>query len=322
MFVDGKFVCADMDLSEFVRDQDFDNFVKVKAYLASLAKKRYVSEEYKMHLIREDLIYLAQRGDLRSLAMYLEMEEKEKLLSELVEKAKAIEAKNGPKTPEEWLVVANLHINDYMNVAINDDINTVKKLNKQLDWLWVRYNELLDQRDHCRYWDPFTAERFSKEEFKEYVVNARRQYCWYMNFVSSGPYANAIKQAMVGYYERYVATKNPVDIWTFAELTHSPAKFYMEYEVAEKRTGTEYCSWKLEDKLVREYGKSRKSCDLIENFIRAKTLDIYGPQGLVASVKYDRDIEKQIHATGNQIYTVRPLATTTSTSGRDRLGNA
>lgn len=272
--------------------------------------------------VREDLIKLARRGELRSLALYLSIEKESKLKEDLVLKAKEIENRVGEKTPEEWEVIAALHENDRVNVIIDDSINTVKKLNLEMSRLWTRFNEYENEYDHFRYVDPFDETEYSKEEFKHLVLSSLHKCRWYYKCMQGGPYSDAIKQAQIGYYERYFKYKDSFDLYSFLELNRQPLKFYRENKILERVDGGKcYSRWELVKFLKKDYKNLKNDSGIIGRFCVLRGIDLIDEElGLLNWLKFGKKIKATIKNTAKE--TLRCIKSSSNKADNLDLGKS
>ena len=252
--------------------------------------------------VRDDLIKLAKKGEVRSLALYLSIEKADKLDKELVAKAQEIETKAGEKTPEEWEVIAAPHINDPINVIVGDKINTIKKLNSETSRLWTRFNEYENEYDHFRYVDPFDEIEYSKEEFKSLVIGTLNKCRWYYKCMQGGVYSDAIKQAQIGYYERFFKYKDSFDLYSFLELNRQPLNFYRENKILESIDGGKcYAKWELVKFLKKDYKNLKKDGGIIGKFCVMRGIDLIdGELGLLNWLKFGKEIKRTIKNTAKE----------------------
>ena len=309
---ENKFVFEGVDYDRMEDEKLLYEFVKLYSYYVSDFRYCYKTTRQamrkKFEKIKQNVMDLAERGSLKALSFYLNQEEKAEWDDRLVAIAKRIEGRGDLKTPEEWEVIAALHVYDQVYVIIDSEIDTVKKLNEAIESEWFRFNELEYERDHGRYFDPFNdlyrTNRYSKEDFDDLVNASYRKCNWFYQCLKTGAYADALKHAQIGYYGRYMKKESVVDLWHFLELKKSPYDLYFETEELKKLTGGDYylgdCHFfailKKEARkkfFNRILHKNKSQESILDGFAFARSMNLLGKaSGFVGVGKYDKKIDQ------------------------------
>lgn len=284
---DPNFVYQKINLKRMEKtDKLKDFFVIYSRLLAS----------YDFEDVKNDLIKLAKNNVYKALSLYLNLEKNDKIDKELILKAREIEAKVGEKTPEEWEVVASLHVNDRINVIIDNSINNTKELNFEMGRLWNRYDEYKNEYDHFRYVDPFDEIKYTKKDFEKLIMETLNKCRWLYKCMQGGEYSNAIKQAQIGFYERYFKYRDTYDLYSFLELDKQPLNFYRENnKLNEIDGGKLYSKYELAKFLKKDYKSIKKSSDIIDKFCVLKGIELIGGEsGFIDWLRFANKIKTMI----------------------------
>lgn len=307
-----KFEFKGVDYDKKEDEELLYEFLKLYSYYISdrsyVYKTTRKAMKEKFDKIKDKVVDLAKRGSLKALSFYLNQEDKDDWDEELVEIAKKIESREGLKSPEEWEVVAGLHVYDRVYIIIDDEVDTIKKLNRAMAYEWVRFNELENEYDHGRYYDSmkdyYQLHRYSREEFQDLVGASRRKCNWLYQCLKTGTYADAIKHAQLGFYGRYMKDRDIKALWQFLELKKSPYDFYFETDELKKLTGGNYylgdCHFfailkkearkKFFDKVLH---KNKNEESIVDGFAFARSMNLLGESsGFVGVGKYDKKIDQ------------------------------
>lgn len=229
-----------VDFARREREDLTEEFIKYYAYFVSGNIVRHKGEVRKRFVkIRGHMIDLSKRGSMKALAFYLFNEEQENLDKNLVAVAKAIESKPSYKTPEEWEVIAGLHINDRVYVMING-IETTKELNRAVAWAWAMFNELEYERDHGRTVNFYTGEKHTKDEFDDVVTQTLRRFGWLCERMRETDFGRAIAHAQIGHYGRYLRSQDVSDMWQYLEVTKSSYDICLPRETMKNEFSVDY----------------------------------------------------------------------------------
>ncbi len=207
-------------------------------------------EAYKT--IKPQLSFLAKQGYDKAIARYLFLEDPENWDAEIVAKAREIE-KLDIKTPEQWEVVAHLHLSDEVVLRFDDEVfrefnfeaeklgvKNMKDLYYQIRQYYNMFNECENEYHHRRYQDLYTSEIMSRDEFAKRVGSYYKKFLTLTKsmLVQCPKFVSAVRHAHVGYYARYFNGKKDIlDLSSFMSLKVRPYSFLLPVEVIRKING-------------------------------------------------------------------------------------
>lgn len=282
---DDNFKLIEMNLDRIEKNDLLEKFLATYSRFLSMPQYKFDYNTQSVIMltynnfetVRDEIINLAKKGERRALSFYLNNEKMEKWDKDLVEIAKEIENKK-IKTPEEWEVVAGLHINDRISIFFDDRILTQRNLIDSVKFESIRFDELENQRDHCRYFDPFEEVKYTKEGFDKLLYSCYNRYRWLVKCMQGGVYSDAIKQAQIGYFQRYSIFKDNLDLSSFMELKKTPYCHYIEREIIETIDKDSYFSFwecsKILRKNCKEIFKSEKCNEEIKDLKKSGKSDV------------------------------------------------
>lgn len=299
------FVLKSINLEKLDKTKDleiylslFSRFVTAKSF--DVENVRIVSNFEKFEVIKNDIIVLAKIGNLKALSFYLEQEKFENLDKTLILMAKDIENRAGEKSPEEWEVIANLHLNDKAYVIVDDSIDTVKKLKEEVKNAWYRYDEFKNQYDHCRYFDPFEEVAYSKKDFENLTQSTLNRWFWLSRCLKDTNYISAIKQAQVGYFMRYSKHQDALDINSFLELKKAPLNSYVEYDTLEKIAKVKSLSnYDLGKIIKKQYKANKTKNDFFDDFAFVRTMDLLSCDMGLCGTLFHKGLMEKVYKTAN-----------------------
>lgn len=234
------FVVLDSRLLHFVKNEShYKEIIDEKTgkveKVVFLGTRGMLHEGFKK--IEPMLLSLALKGCDKAISRYLFLEEVDSWNQEVVQRAREIE-KLQVKTPEQWEIVAHLHLADEVNVSLGDEIfsgfqfeaeklgvRNMKDLFYQIRQYYNMFNESENEYHHGRYQDLYTGEILDKEAF---VKRVERYYNRFIDLsmcmMNQCPeFVKAVRQAQVGYYARYFkGNKDILDLSSFMSLKERP----------------------------------------------------------------------------------------------------
>lgn len=212
---------------------------------------------------KDELKVLAFSGQLNALAFYLANEEFEKRDERLVKLAEDIEKKLpfGKHTPEEFEVVAFLHLPDKVDVLLPElKIHNVKQLIYGTELAYIKFDEIKNQYDHRRYYDFFEDKSYSKKEFVSRVYVYFDRWAWLERCLrnQTSDFSQPLKMAQLGYYGRYFKHRDVVDACSFLDIYKGSMGDLFEYKLAkELSNGQEYSAWEIGKFMKKDCKKNK-----------------------------------------------------------------
>ncbi len=233
------------EFNNFRYDNNDEEFIN--EYVVTHAK--YLSSS-NFDLIKKKMAELAKRGHIRSLAKYLFRVEPEKWAEDLKKIAFAIQNKKGPKTPQEWEVVAAMQFHYALINSSYDDIKDVRNLRIEI----------------CKAGkDFYCADRSYRAGLIDdgYFYGKKVACMRLTELYNNQPYLQTLKKVQEGYYSAFIKNGNILDGVGFLECTLDPDDFFIDKErLKEYCDGRIYSRHDVANVLIKNFDSYKKNEDV------------------------------------------------------------
>lgn len=233
------------EFSSFILDDNDREFVDeyVVTYSKYLTTARF-------KLIEKEMIDLARRGHIRSLAKYIKNVKPEEWVEDLKDKALEIKNRRGARTPQEWEVVAAMQWHEPLLGCDDENLSTINDLRIAICKAGRTYGK-------AKYY--YDRRKFDEDKFYKICKDYNILYSHY----EKQPYLQTLKMVQEGYYYAYVEKYHALDATGFFESTLEPDNLYIQEDnLMQYGNGVIYDRVDFADFIIKNFDKASKNEDI------------------------------------------------------------